>query len=158
MSAFGRRHPVHVADVINSVIHEAEGHPKKRRRPSAAVKIFRAFEQLGPPIATRAEPSFYRRGVLTLTIEDSAWLTELHFLVPEMIARINAILGEPKVEDIRFKHGALTPRRAARAKALTPPELTDAQKVKLAEMVEPIHDPEVRAAVLGAARWAITKS
>jgi predicted nucleic acid-binding Zn ribbon protein len=42
-----------------------------------------------------------------VSVSSSAWLQQLRFQKAEMIALVNAALGDARVEDIKFKIGAV---------------------------------------------------
>ena len=121
-------------------------------------EVFAAFQSLGPPFVTHAEPIFFRKGSLTVVVEDSAWLTELTFLAPDILSRLNEAVGAGVVEQIRVRQGKLTRRAPYTPPELRPPpELNARQAQMLEELSSIVRDPDVRAALQKAARWHIAK-
>jgi Dna[CI] antecedent DciA-like protein len=147
------RHPTFVADVVARLLAQRHGHPS-RGKEALALKVFDAFRRIGPPITEHAEPAYFKNGILSLTVGESVWLTELTFLKPELIARINHGLGRDAVEDLRLRQGKLE-RRRPRAE-VKPPVLSNAQKERVERWGAMIADENVRQAVMKAAARSIT--
>ncbi len=57
----------------------------------------------GDALEKTVEPEQFRKGVLHLSVSNHAWAQELHFLKPTFIEKINSMLGENIVTDIRFR-------------------------------------------------------
>ena len=76
------------------------------RRPQTDAGMARVFE-LWPAafIAENARPAAFKGNVLLVYVSASPWLHQLQFLKADIIARVNAALGEPLVSDIKFKIG-----------------------------------------------------
>lgn len=149
-----------MADVLRSVLTEAQAEAPRRRRSPLAVRVFRAFTELGPPFTVHTEPVLFRQGTLTLQVEQSAWLTEITFLAPQLIERLNQILGTATVKEIRVRQGALSvpaPRTGPPPRR-PPPPLTAPQLERLEALGAEISSPELRELVLRAARWTIAES
>lgn len=51
----------------------------------------------GPALAGRATPTAARAGVVTLTCESAVWAQELTLMGPELVSRLNAVLGDERV-------------------------------------------------------------
>lgn len=120
------------------------------------LKVFDAFQKLGPPVTAHAEPTQYRGGVLHLVVDDSTWLTELGFLRTEIMGRINGALGREVVKELRMRHGVLRnkpdPRHEARRER---PVLAESEDAAIRAWAEAIPDEALRERFLGAARWGI---
>lgn len=144
--------------VVHKVLKDTQGEPT-RRRPSFATKVFAAFEALGPPLSDHAEATFFRAGILTVTVDDSTWLTELTFLAPEVIETLNTNLGKTTVTQIRPRLGTLTPRYVAppKPKLHQPPPLTHDEAKRLQAIGTHVKSPALREAMLRAARWSLSK-
>jgi predicted nucleic acid-binding Zn ribbon protein len=70
----------------------------------------RAWAQVaGPMLAKNAEPTSERGGSLTITCRSSVWAQELDLMAPELIAKLNARLGEGRITALRCV--AARPRR-----------------------------------------------
>jgi len=136
---------VRAADLVRVYLGEGEGRTFRRGR--RVLRVFRAFQSLGPPLTRRAEPVWYGRGVLTLRVFGSAWMSELSFMTDDIAARLNRILGHDWVESIRLRAGPPAPWEEGRSQ----PRLTPAQLERVERWGAEIRRPEVKAAVMRAA-------
>ncbi len=128
-----------------------------RSRGQMVWKVFSAFEKLGPPMTSHAEPSQFRGGVLHLIVDDSTWLTELGFLKTEILGRINGSLGREVVKELRMRHGVLRKRPDPRAQTKRPkPVLAETEDREVQSWAETIEDPELRERFIAAARWSLS--
>lgn len=71
-------------------------------------------ELVGEQVASQATPTSLRDGVLTVTVTDPAWATQLRFLEAELVERISAHLGAAEVTRIEIRMRGRTPGRGAR--------------------------------------------
>ncbi|MEQ9496822.1 MAG: DUF721 domain-containing protein [Deltaproteobacteria bacterium] len=134
-------------DVVSRVL--AATNPDPRRGPkSHALRVFTAFTKIGPPIVDQADPVLFRKGVLTLQVAESAWMTELSFLAPQIKKRLNGLLGRDLIREVRFRLGPLMPRPEPPPK---PKPLTREAKARIAAWADQIPSQDVRAAVVRAA-------
>lgn len=154
-----RSPPTRIDLVIAGLVAQHEGASRaERRRGALVVKAFAAYERLPPSVVRHSEPVSLRGGVLSVVVDEAAWLTELGFLRAEMMERLNRTLGRDVVRDIRLRQGKLFRRRAARAAAPPPkplPVLAPAQAEAVESWTSDITDPELRASVARAARWCL---
>lgn len=121
------------------------------------LKVFSAFQKLGPPITTHAEPTQFRGGVLHLVVDDSTWLTELGFLKTEILGRINGGLGREVVKELRMRHGVLRSKADPRAHTRAPkPVLAESEDQEVRRWAEAITDEALRERFLSAARWGMS--
>jgi predicted nucleic acid-binding Zn ribbon protein len=60
-------------------------------------------EVVGPAIAAECEPVSERAGVVTVACGSSVWAQELSFMAPDLVVRLNAALGGPKVAELRCR-------------------------------------------------------
>ncbi len=68
------------------------------------VGLWRSWsEVLGPEIAALARPLGSRKGTLLLGADDPLVMQELGFLAPEILARVNAWLGEDHFDKVAFE-------------------------------------------------------
>jgi len=74
-------------------------------------------EVAGPGMAAAAAPVSERDGVVTFACESGVWAQELELLAPDLLARLNAVLGAPEasspaapapasVRQLRFRVGS----------------------------------------------------
>lgn len=52
-------------------------------------------EAVGPAVADEAEPVSEREGVVTVACRSAVWAQELDLLGPDLVARLNELLGGP---------------------------------------------------------------
>ena len=98
--------------------------------------------------------------LLVVATADATWKTQLERLAPQLIFRINALLGAPLVTRIAFR---VDPAAVAAAHEPEPPPQIAAGDVAacaadLARDAEAIEDPELRAAFLRAASRCLARS
>jgi hypothetical protein len=60
---------------------------------------------VGPSIATNAEPTSLRNGVLRVRATSPAWATELTYLATEILHRANEVAGREVVREVRVWTG-----------------------------------------------------
>ena len=66
--------------------------------------LFRLWPEIvGPRIARRAKPLRLRRGRLVIECSDAVWRTELQFLKPELLEKIQRTVGKGVVREIFLK-------------------------------------------------------
>jgi predicted nucleic acid-binding Zn ribbon protein len=56
---------------------------------------------VGAAIAAEARPTSERAGVVTVSCRAAVWAQELDLMGPELVARINAALGDDPVRSLR---------------------------------------------------------
>jgi predicted nucleic acid-binding Zn ribbon protein len=59
-------------------------------------------EYVGPSISAHSEPVAYRRGVLYVWVESSAWMQQLIFMRQPLKEKINGVLGINYVKEIQL--------------------------------------------------------
>lgn len=65
--------------------------------------VLRWEEAVGPHIAKVATAAQIQRGVLVVRVNNATWRYELTMRKAELISKINAVIGEDAVKDIRFQ-------------------------------------------------------
>ena len=56
---------------------------------------------VGDIVAVQAEPTGERDGVLVVTCASAVWAQELDLMAPDLVARLNELLGAAKVRALR---------------------------------------------------------
>jgi predicted nucleic acid-binding Zn ribbon protein len=56
---------------------------------------------VGPAIAAQAQPTAERGGVVTISCAASVWAQELDLMAPQIIERLNAVLGQSSIQRLR---------------------------------------------------------
>ena len=73
------------------------------------IRIRQEWENLmGPDLARRAQPTALSRGVLQVTVTNSAWLQELTLREPEVRRRLADRYGADSIRALRFSLGTLS--------------------------------------------------
>ena len=93
----------HIGSIIPGLLRNC------RRQPDAGLtQIWDLWENIvGEMLAENARPAAFKGKLVLVHVESSVWIHHLQFLKPDLIQKINAALGKPMVEDIRFKVGPL---------------------------------------------------
>ena len=94
---------VHIAKIIDDVVKQY------RREPDFALKaVWRLWDEaVGEKIAQNARPAAFKGKLLIVHVSSSAWIHQLQFLKEDLISKLNAALGKPLLEEIKFKIGTL---------------------------------------------------
>ena len=101
---------------------------------------------VGEPIALQTQPHAIRNRILFVEVSHSTWVQQLQFLKPTLLEKINGFLGEPLIEDIRFKVGNIHSARAKlkersqeKEKKLDPKTID-----RIEQLIKDITDAEVK--------------
>jgi predicted nucleic acid-binding Zn ribbon protein len=136
------RRPAAIGDILSGVF---AGTPAEMRLREG--RIWLVWDQaVGAKIASHAQPATFRDGTLTLNVDSAPWMQQLNFLKREMIAKVNAELGQEMVRDLYFKAGRVV-RQAPEPK----PEkekrrpLSDQELSWVSEQAASVEDPDLRA-------------
>ncbi len=90
---------VHASGVMNSFLEAID-----RKGARKLVRLWDNWaEVVGPEVASLAHPLGRRGRALVLLADDPMVSQHLSFLVPELLGRINAFLGEHLFDDVRFE-------------------------------------------------------
>jgi len=93
--------PVRIRDVLDGFgIKVGLGRSK-----DASVIWSRWTEIVGDAVAAHAEPSSLRDGVLKVRADSPTWAAELGYLVEEVRAKANALIGRQSVVEVRVWTG-----------------------------------------------------
>ena len=145
------RRPVPVGEILARLLDEKtspSGVSGPKFGAGGVSRVLTAFGRIGPPVTEHADAVNFRRGVLTLQVHESAWLTELTFLRSEIIERVNKMVGKTAVKEVRLRLG---PRKKTRPPAPPPKPLTAEQRAAVDDWTAPIADDAVREAARRAA-------
>lgn len=94
---------VHIGDILPNALKNY------RRIPDSDMgKIWEIWnDAVGEMIAENARPSAFKGKLLIVNVNSSAWINNLRFAKDEIIRKVNAGLGKPRVRDIQFRIGPL---------------------------------------------------
>jgi hypothetical protein len=110
-------HPSPVGDVLGRVLQRVD--PEQQLRVYAIWTFWN--DEVGDPIARRAQPARFRDGVLFVTVASHSWMQELHFLKDSLRDRLNARLGADLVRDVVLVSGTVeNEREVPQAAAVEP--------------------------------------
>lgn len=70
-------------------------------------QFFSLWEEIvGEQIARHARPVEYRRGVIVVSVDSSAWLAELsQYMKPELLEKLRRRSGSITIKDVKFRIG-----------------------------------------------------
>jgi len=120
--------------------------------PLKSYSILGAWNEIvGATVAAHSQPRSIRNRILFIDVSHSTWMQQLQFLKPTLLEKVNHFLGEPLIQDIRFKLGRVPPSTPSHSK--TDPrrqEDLDQETLKRIErVILKIEDEEVRKAFKG---------
>ncbi len=103
-------------------------------------------EIVGESVAGHSQPRSIRNRVLLIEVSHSTWMQQLQFLKPTLLEKVNNFLGEPLIQDIRFKLGKISPTTPVPTKthSLEEEKLDKTTLNRIESLMEKIDDEEVR--------------
>lgn len=103
---------------------------------------------VGPQISVQTRPDRLKRDTLFVKVSSSAWMQQLHVLKPEIIEKINGLLGKESVKNIHFSIGETSPAalRDSYTVSLSPDSypLRDKDKKMIEKSIASVADPELK--------------
>ena len=94
---------VHIGNVIDGVLKNYRSKPDFE-----LTEIWRLWDEtVGESIAQNARPAAFKGKLLIVHVISSTWIHQLQFLKTDLMAKINAALGKPLIQEIKFKIGPL---------------------------------------------------
>lgn len=137
----GRRSPTPLSALLSKSFR---GRPLEKRLEE--VEIWRIWENVvGSQIASKAQPSRFTNGVLTVVVISAPWMQQLNFMKRDIAERLNEKLGAHLVTEIYLKAGK--PPAPDKTEVWVKPvkrELTEAEKETIAAAVAAVADPQLR--------------
>ncbi|GMV36933.1 MAG: hypothetical protein AMXMBFR61_14410 [Fimbriimonadales bacterium] len=94
---------------LNEALPQAIRGMGLERQVRARAVVAKWRTAVGDVLARVSEASFFRSGILWVTVTDSVWQQELNMRKDLIIARLNESIGEKLIQDIRFRPGAVSP-------------------------------------------------
>lgn len=107
-------------------------------------------ETVGPAIAARTMPLRLSGGQLTVTVSGAPWMQQLNFMKKELCDRLNACLGDERVQEIIFKAGRIRPPVETAGRQDDEPvlrPLSPQQKQLIAQQVAGLDEPDLAASL-----------
>ncbi len=95
-----RKDPARLGDILGPLLKQRLGSEDF----AAEHEIGRLWGRVvGSEVARHARPGTFRRGSLTVEVDQPAWATELQFQAPRILDRINQAAGKSLISEIRFR-------------------------------------------------------
>lgn len=113
-------------------------------------RLFRLVEDwptiVGTEIGRLTSPAFFRRDVLWIFVQDSAWMQHLQFIKIDLLTRVNRVLQENPITDIRWLLPPQIPQIAERH--LPEPHPVNPEQEQMFEgMAESVRNQDCREAL-----------
>lgn len=103
---------------------------------------------VGPQIAARTRPERIRDGVLEVCVDQPVWMQQLQLLKPQLLAKLNARLGDAPLRDIFLKRGKLKGSAATGSSPAAPSwrtvALSGEEEGELRDLLAGVDDQELR--------------
>jgi len=102
---------------------------------------------VGPQIAAHTRPHKIREGVMEVCVDQPTWMQQLHLMKPQILARLNAELGDDPLKDIYLRRGKIAARTAPPPSG--PPawrtvELDAEETEQISSVLTGVADPDLR--------------
>ncbi len=115
--------------------------------PLKSYSVLNSWKEIvGDSLALQTQPRVIRNRILFIDVSHSTWMQQLQFLKPTLLEKINLFLGEPLIQDLRFKLGKISPpiSTPAGSHAVEDEELDKRMLNRIEKVVQKIEDQEVR--------------
>ena len=90
-----------VGELINRVLGKY-----RQEADQEITKLWDLWEDaVGEQIAENTRPAAFKGKILIVYVSSSTWMQQLQFLKKDMITKINNVLGEELIEEIKFRIG-----------------------------------------------------
>lgn len=109
--------------------------------------IFFSWKEIvGDSIAQQAQPRLIRNRILFIDVSHSTWMQQLQFLKSILLEKVNSFLGEPVIQDIRFRVGQISqPQPPSPQASSWENETLDKETLKQIEVqLQKVDDDETR--------------
>ncbi len=118
--------------------------------PLKSYSILEAWNEIvGATVAAHSQPRSIRNRILFIDVTHSTWMQQLQFLKPTLLEKVNTFLGEPLIQDIRFKLGKILPSTPSPSE--TDPwrkeDLAEETLKRIEKLIQKVEDGEVRIAL-----------
>ena len=118
--------------------------------PLKSYSVLGAWNEIvGATVAAHSQPRSIRNRILFIEVTHSTWMQQLQFLKPTLLEKVNNFLGEPLIQDIRFKLGKILPGTPSPSQ-IDPRGKEDLGKEtlrRIEKLIQKIEDGEVRKAL-----------
>ncbi len=118
--------------------------------PLKSYSILGAWNEIaGAMVAEHSQPRSIRNRILFIDVTHSTWMQQLQFLKPTLLEKVNTFLGQPLIQDIRFRLGKVLP--SAPSPSCTDlrqqEDLSEDTLKRIEEVIQKIENREVRRAL-----------
>lgn len=103
-------------------------------------------EIVGKSIASQARPRVIRNRILFVDVSHPTWIQQLQFLKSTLLEKINTFLGEPSIQDIRFRLGKIPPlpSPSSTEESWQEEKLDEETSKRIEDLLQKITDSEAR--------------
>ncbi len=115
--------------------------------PLKSYSIWGAWKEIvGDSVALQTQPRSVRNRILFVDVSHPTWIQQLQFLKSTLLEKINAFLGEPYIQDIRFRLGKISPPipNLPKTHLLEDEKLDKATLNRIENIIQKIDDRDVR--------------
>jgi hypothetical protein len=115
--------------------------------PLRTYSILGAWNEIvGESVAEHSQPRSIRNRILFIDVAHPTWMQQLQFLKPALLDQVNAFLGEPLIQDIRFKLGKVSalPPALPKTPLLEDEPLDQGTLDRIEGLLQDLDDIEVR--------------
>ncbi|WP_130470393.1 DciA family protein [Candidatus Magnetaquicoccus inordinatus] len=134
-----------ISDLVQRVAGKLLEHPR-----SKGMQLYRQwYRAVGSTIADHSEPAHLANGVLTIRVDSPVWHQQLHLIKAELLAKLQPLLPDKEIRDLRFRQETLRMRQTRPPAATQPPvpfpepHPSDLQRAE--QWLQEVADPELRA-------------
>jgi len=134
--------PKHIGSILDGTLRALEIDV-----PLKAYSIWSAWRDIvGESVALQTQPRSIRNRILFIDVSHPTWIQQLQFLKPTLLEKINNFLGEPHIQDIRFKLGKISPPASTPPKPpVSEDENLDQRTLnRIESIVQKVNDAELR--------------
>ncbi len=144
MKSKARREPQRVGSILEKTLKDMSLDWKLKQH-----EVWNVWNDVvGEHVSRHAQPEFMKGGILFVRVSSSPWMQQLHYMASGIIEALNACVGLPVVEEIRFKLGEIHPhwKQASSPPQSPPPILSPAKGTskRVQKALSPIRDVEIR--------------
>jgi len=144
MKRTGRTHAM--SELVDTVLPGLDG---GRRGQVMLPRMW--SEAVGEVFGRESCPSMLAGGVLQVSVSNSNWLHEMRFMKTQILERLQAMLPDTPISDIRFRVGPV-PRPQEPVDMEPLPELSPGEQEHISSQAACIRDEELRGAFEAAMR------
>jgi hypothetical protein len=115
--------------------------------PMKTYSIWGAWKEIvGESVASQTQPRSIRNRILFIDVSHPTWIQQLQFLKPTLLEKVNAFLGQPLIDDIRFRLGKIpsTPPSPSKTSDWHEEDLDEETLKRIEDALQEIENEEVK--------------